>query len=139
VRRGISSAIAVLLAGAMLAACGGDDDGGGEESSEPVTLESAQACLEDAGAKVERIEVSLIEPPADLRVEFPPDDDVTVWVEDSEDDIATLIESSNELNELGGGGSEGAEPPTQIGSAAYDPLAGAVSEETQTAVEGCLS
>jgi hypothetical protein len=131
-------AIAVLLAGALLGACGGDDDGNGEESSEPVTIESAQACLEDAGAKVEKIEVSLIDPPADLRVEFPPDDDVTVWVEDTEEDAARVIESTEAVNALGDGPGEG-DLPTQVGNGVYHPLAGPVSEETQTAVEGCLS
>jgi hypothetical protein len=136
-RTGIVSAFVVVVAGGLLAACGGDDDGG-EESSEPVTIESATACLEDAGAKVQEIEVSLIEPPADLRAQFPRDETVVVWVEDTEEDAAQVIESANELNELGGD-SESAEPPTQVGNAAYDPFADSASEETQAAVEGCLS
>jgi hypothetical protein len=128
-----SSGCGVAIA-AALASCGGDDDA----SSEPATVEGVTSCLEDAGAKVEKIEVSLIDPPADLSAEFSAKEAATVWVTDSEDEAAGVVDNLDELNQIGNQPQDDQGPPIQVGNAVADPFGGPLSDETRGQIEACF-
>jgi hypothetical protein len=122
---------------AGLAACGGGDEEAAP--SEPATIEGVTSCLEDAGAKVEKIETSLIEPPADLSAEFSAQEMATIWVTDSEEEATGVVETLGELNQIGNQEPEDNQgEPIQIGNAVADPFGGPLSDETRAQIEACF-
>jgi hypothetical protein len=123
-----------LAATLGLGACGG----GGDDSSEPATLSAVTSCVGDAGAHTRKIEVSLIDPPANLSAEFPNGDVATIWVTKSDDEATKVVDTLNKVNE---GDQQAAKegPPIQVGNAVAAPFSGPLADETRSTIEDCFN
>ena len=139
----ISIVVAGLILVASLHGCGGGDDGGDPNVSEA----ELKACLEEAGANLRDIDVSLVDPPPDFSAKFG-SEQATIWVEDSREGAAEVADSQEALKELddslselanGSGKSESDDgPPIEIGNVFADPFLGPLSDETRATIEGCV-